>query len=97
MKQTLAKNNNTKQTNKTSSLSKSPPQKSISVKKESPSKNLTKPAKYKIDAITKDNFEVSSAKLNITEITELPLKYVLRCIEGLYKNRYIFITTHPEG
>ena len=52
-------------------------------------------AKYKIDAITKDNFESSQVKQNITEISELPLKYVLRCIEGLYKNRYIFITTHP--
>lgn len=95
MKQTLAKNNITKQSSKAESLSKSPPQKSISSKKEAPSKNLAKPPKYKIDAITKDNFEVSSVKMNITEITELPLKYVLRCIEGLYKNRYIFITTHP--
>lgn len=86
----------TKQSNKSSSLSKSPPQKSISSKKESPGKS-GKPPKYKIDAITKDNFEASAAKLNITEIAELPLKYVLRCIEGLYKNRYIFITTHPEG
>lgn len=68
MKQTLAKNNATKQSNKSSSLSKSPPQKSISSKKEVPSKSLSKPAKYKIDAITKDNFEVSSTKLNITEI-----------------------------
>jgi hypothetical protein len=48
------KNNVTKQSNKSSSLSKSPPQKSISSKKESPVK--PKPAKYKIDAITKDNF-----------------------------------------
>lgn len=22
---------------------------------------------------------------------------MLRCIEGLYKNRFLFITTHPEG
>jgi len=22
---------------------------------------------------------------------------VLKCIEGLYKNRLLFITTHPEG
>lgn len=56
MKQTIAKNNATKQTNKSSSLSKSPPQKSISSKKESPGKGSGKAAKYKIDAITKDNF-----------------------------------------
>lgn len=56
MKQTLVRNNTTKQTNKSASLSKSPPQKSISSKKENPSKSLSKAAKYKIDAITKDNF-----------------------------------------
>ena len=58
-------------------------------------KEQVKKTKYKIDAITKDNFEASSGKMNITEIKELPLKYVLKCIDGLYKNRYIFITTHP--
>ena len=56
MKQTLVRNNTTKQSNKSASLSKSPPQKSISSKKENPSKSLSKAAKYKIDAITKDNF-----------------------------------------
>lgn len=95
MKQTVAKNSVTKQSNKSESPSKMQPQKSVS-KKEGAKAGVVKP-KYKIDAITKDNFECSSAKLNITEIAELPLKYVLRCIEGLYKNRYIFITTHPEG
>ena len=97
MKQTIVRNNATKQSSKSSALSKSPPQKSISLKKETSAKGATKSAKYKMDAITKDNFECSFTKLNITEIAELPLKYVLRCIEGLYKNRYIFITTHPEG
>lgn len=96
MKQTLIRNNMTKQSNKSSSISKSSPQKAPSKRENSPAKG-GKPPKYKIDAITKDNFEASAAKLNITEIAELPLKYVLRCIEGLYKNRYIFITTHPEG
>ena len=57
MKQTVgAKNNVTKQSAKSGTLSKSPPQKSVSSKKEVPSKSLTKGAKYKIDAITKDNF-----------------------------------------
>lgn len=25
------------------------------------------------------------------------MKYVLKCIDGLYKNRFLFITTHPDG
>ena len=53
--------------------------------------------KYKIDAITKDNFDISGKKENITEIGELNLKYVLKCIDGVYKNRFLFITTHPDG
>ena len=55
------------------------------------------PQKYKINAITKDNFDVGTKKENITEIGELNLKYVLKCIDGLYKNRFLFITTHPDG
>ena len=58
---------------------------------------MGKNAKYKLDGITKDNFDNAALKINITEIPELPLKYALRCIDGLYKNRVLFITTHPEG
>lgn len=54
-------------------------------------------SKYKIDAITRDNFDISTKKDNITDIGELNLKYVLKCIDGLYKNRFLFITTHPDG
>jgi hypothetical protein len=64
---------------------------------ESINRSISKNAKYKIDAITKENFENSNTKINITEIKELSLKYALKCIEGIYKNRVLFITTHPEG
>jgi hypothetical protein len=63
MKQTLARANLTKQTIKTESVSKN--EKSLS-KKESINRSISKNAKYKIDAITKDNFENSNLKINIT-------------------------------
>ena len=63
MKQTLARANLTKQTIKTESLSKN--EKSLS-KKESINRSVSKNAKYKIDGITKDNFENSNLKINIT-------------------------------
>ncbi len=94
MKQTNIKSNPTKQSNKSQESQKLRQVKSLSKKQ---SINKGKSPKYKIDAITKDNFQASAAKINITEIPELPLKYVLRCIDGLYKNRFLFITTHPEG
>lgn len=36
-------------------------------------------------------------KLNITQIEPLEIKYVLKCIEGLFKNRFLYVTTHKEG
>ena len=48
---------------KSESLSKK--EKSLS-KKESINRSISKNAKYKIDAITKDNFENSNLKINIT-------------------------------
>ena len=38
-----------------------------------------------------------SKKFNITQIDPLEVKYVLKCIEGLFKNRSLYITTHKEG
>lgn len=57
------------------------------------------PAKpsYKMDFIKKDNYDVMTGKLNITEIGELRLKYVLSCTEGIFKNRFLYITTHKDG
>lgn len=57
----------------------------------------SKSSKYKIDFIKKDNFDTMSQKLNITEIKELHVKYVLNCIEGIFKNRFLYITTHKDG
>jgi len=36
-------------------------------------------------------------KINITEIQPLHIKYVLNCIEGIFKNRFLYITTHKDG
>lgn len=36
-------------------------------------------------------------KLNITDIKQLEVKYCLRCIDGIFKNRSLYITTHKEG
>ena len=98
MKQTsVSTQNNTAQGSK--SIPKSSLQKSVTTAKKaekSGAKNAPV-SKYKIDAITKQNFEITSKKENITEISELHLKYVLKCIDGLYKNRFLFITTHPDG
>lgn len=60
-------------------------------------KGGVKPNKYKIDFIKKDNYDTMSQKLNITEIKELHVKYVLDCIEGIFKNRFLYITTHKDG
>ncbi len=27
----------------------------------------------------------------------MPIKYTLHCIDGIYKNRFLYITTHVEG
>lgn len=56
-----------------------------------------KPNKYKMDFIKKDNFDTMQHKINITEIAELQIKYVLDCIEGIFKNRFLYITTHKDG
>lgn len=56
-----------------------------------------KKTKYPILAIHKENFDILQFKSNITEIEELPLKFVLKCIEGVYKNRFLFINTTPDG
>lgn len=68
-------------------------------KKEASSKEQKgqKGNKYKMDFIKKDNFDTMSAKFNITEISELQVKYVLNCIEGIFKNRFLYITTHKDG
>ena len=50
-----------------------------------------------MDFIKKDNFDTMNAKFNITEIHELQVKYVLNCIEGIFKNRFLYITTHKDG
>ena len=95
MKQTGSKSGTIENTK---SLPKSTVQKSSASKANKNAKSKGPPAqKYKISAITKDNFDISTKKENITEIGELNLKYVLKCIDGLYKNRFLFITTHPDG
>jgi hypothetical protein len=50
-----------------------------------------------MDFIKKDNFDTMGTKFNITEIAELQVKYVLNCIEGIFKNRFLYITTHKDG
>jgi hypothetical protein len=50
-----------------------------------------------MDFIKKDNFDNFHNKINITEIKELPIKYALQCIDGIYKNRFLYITTHIDG
>lgn len=67
MKQTIAKANPTKQSNKSEQSQQLKAAKSLS-KKDSINKSIAKSPKYKIDAITKDNFETSASKINITEI-----------------------------
>lgn len=54
-------------------------------------------AKYKMDFIKKDNYDTMGQKFNITEIKELQVKYVLSCAEGIFKNRFLYITTHKDG
>ena len=27
----------------------------------------------------------------------MPLKYVLKCVSGIFKGRFVFITTHADG
>ena len=96
MKQTAAKTNKTN----SKSIPKNTGQKTLQSKQASGKNSKQKGAtgqKYKINAITKDNYDIVYRKDNITEIGELNLKYVLKCIDGLYKNRFIFITTHPDG
>ena len=56
-----------------------------------------KASKYKMDFVKKDNFDTMNLKLNITEIKELNVKYALLCIEGIFKNRFLYITTHKDG
>jgi len=65
--------------------------------KEPAKESAPKKSKYPILAIHKENFDILQEKCNITEIEELPLKYVLKCIEGVYKNRFLFISTTPDG
>ena len=48
-------------------------------------------------SISKDNYDIMDKKFNITEILPLEIKYVLKCIGGIYKNRFLYITTHKEG
>ena len=69
------------------------------VKKEQSGKDAGKQkgGKYKMDFIKKDNFDTMGQKFNITEIKELQVKYVLNCIEGIFKNRFLYITTHKDG
>ena len=57
----------------------------------------SKGSKYKMDFIKKDNFDTMGQKYNITEIRELQVKYVLNCTEGIFKNRFLYITTHKDG
>ena len=69
-----------------------------SIKKEQSAKEKgQKGSKYKMDFIKKDNYDTMGAKFNITEIKELQVKYVLNCIEGIFKNRFLYITTHKDG
>ena len=58
---------------------------------------VIKANKYKMDFIKKDNFDNMHQKLNITEIKQLHIKYVLYCIDGIFKNRFLYITTHKDG
>ena len=58
---------------------------------------VIKANKYKMDFIKKDNFDNMHQKLNITEIKQLHIKYVLNCIDGIFKNRFLYITTHKDG
>ena len=68
-----------------------------SVKQSNKGHNPKQEDAFILDSISKDNFDVFDGKLNITEIVPLEIKYVLKCISGIYKNRFLYITTHKDG
>ena len=60
-------------------------------------KKTQKPPKYQLTFIHRENYEISLSVESLQEIKELPLRYVLKCINGMYRNRSLFISTNPEG
>lgn len=62
-------------------------------------KTKKKPQKhaYPVTFIHRENYEISSAVTKTKDIPGLPLKYVLKCINGMYKNRALFISTSNQG